>query len=140
MDRLGIGAKLMSGIMLATTGKVVPPPSPLSISVGISGGSVPTHVGSASGDTRSVPDGAGFRYFSANASGGSSPYSFSWTRQNGANKTALVNTNSQNGCYVSWAGMIVGEYQSATANCRVTDSGGVSATSITIVIGVQRES
>lgn len=131
----------MSGALQAAVSiSASTPPSPLNCGVGVSGGSVPTHVTSASGDSRSVPDGAGYRYFSASGSGGTPPYTYKWTRQNGVNKTTLVNATSQSGAYVSWSAMIVGEYQSTTANCKVTDSTGATATSSTIVIGIQRDS
>jgi hypothetical protein len=128
----------MSGIILATIGKVAPPPSPLSIHAQVQGGSVPVHVAGASGNTQALP-GGGFRTFAAGANGGTPPYSYRWERENGTNKTSLVNGSSAT-AYVSWSGMIVGEYQSTTTRCTVRDSNGKEATSNLIVIGVTRDS
>lgn len=138
MGRIRLRFELMSGIFLATVGKVAPPPSPLSIHAQVAGGSVPLHVNSASGNTASLPDG-GFRLFTAGASGGTPPYSYDWDRENDANKTTLQSPSGDT-AYVSWSGMIVGEYQSTTASCTVRDANGSSATSRVIVIGVTRDS
>jgi hypothetical protein len=129
------GALLMSGIGQLMIIGTTPAPA-MTASAGVSGGSVPVNVSTASGTTDALPQG-GFRRFVAGVSGGVPPYEYRWTRQNGENKTVLVNASSQT-AYVEWSGMIVGEYWSTTARCRVTDSTGASATSGTIVIGLQR--
>ena len=134
MDRLGIGAKLMSGIMLAATGRVVPPPSPLSISATVIG-SGSSNVTTGSGNTQVLT--GGYRIFSATAFGGSPPYHYIWERQNALNKTSLADTEYSQ-VSVNWSGMIVGEYQSTTARCHVTDSSGATASSSTQVIGLTR--
>lgn len=138
MGLLRLGAQLMSGIMLATVGKVEPPASPLSIGASVSGGSVPVSVNTASGSSLSLP-GGGSRIFSAGASGGNPPYSYSWTRQNTGAKTTLESAAGST-AHMSWSGFVVGEYQSVTARCKVTDGDGNTATSNTIVIGIQRAS
>jgi hypothetical protein len=122
--------------MLATVGKIVPPASPLSISAAVSGGSVPVDVDAASGSSLALPGGAS-RIFTAAASGGTSPYTYLWDRQNTGSKTSLDSISGTT-AHMSWSGFVVGEYQSVTANCRVTDSDGNTATSNTIVIGVTR--
>lgn len=136
MGVVRVGADLMSGIMLATVGKVTPPASPLSVGAAVIGGSVPVDVDAASGSSLALPGGAS-RQFNASASGGASPYSYTWVRQNSGAKTTLESASGST-AHMSWSGFVVGEYQSVTANCRVTDANGSTATSNTIVIGVTR--
>lgn len=128
----------MSGIMLATVGKIVPPVSPLSIGASVAGGSVPVNIDSASGNSLALPGGAS-RIFSAGANGGTPPYSYTWHRVNGGGQTALESASGST-AHMSWTALSVGQYQSVTANCSVTDAAGNSATSNTIVIGVTRTS
>lgn len=122
------------GMMMAAAGATAP--KPLSASAGIGGGNSSVSVTTASGSTSAIP-GGGERFMSAGASGGTPPYTYRWERQNGENKTALESTTSSK-AYVSWAGMIVGEYQSVTARCRIRDAAGDIAYSDTVVIGVTR--
>lgn len=127
----------MSGLaqlMILSAGS--PAPS-MTVGAAVSGGSVPVHVNTASGSSAALPQG-GARLFNATVSGGIPPYSYRWTRQNMENKAVLVDASSKM-AHVEWSGLIVGEYQSVTARCRVTDSVGAVATSSTIVIGVQRD-
>ncbi|MES2497128.1 MAG: hypothetical protein V4618_13525 [Pseudomonadota bacterium] len=124
----------MSGILQAVAGGVTSVvASPLNCFASVTGGSVPLHVASAAGNTNGV------RMFTANGSGGVPPYTYTWSRQNSANKTVLESRTGPD-AYVSWSGMLVGEYQSTTANCEVRDASGATATSSTIVIGIQRDS
>lgn len=136
MGRGRPGPFLMSGIgmMMAVGG--AQPPVPLRASASIGGGNSSVSVTTASGSTTAIP-GGGERFFSGGASGGAPPYYFTWERQNGANKTDLESTIGSR-AYVSWAGLLVGEYQSTTARLRVEDSNGDVAYSSTQVIGVTR--
>lgn len=122
--------------MLATIGKVVPPASPLSVYASVTG-RVPVNVESASGTSLALP-GSEERSFTAAAAGGTPPYSFKWTRQNGVNKTVLESPSGAT-AYISWSGMIIEEYQSTTANCTVTDANHLQAISNVVVIGVTRK-
>lgn len=130
----------MSGIMqvIAAGAETAPASNPIGLTTGVEprGIGSTVHVNSASGDTSS---GANLRVFNAGGSGGVPPYTYKWSRQNGTNKTVLENANGSQ-AYVSFSGMLVGEYQSTTANCRVRDSAGNEVTSSTIVIGIQRDS
>lgn len=127
----------MAALLQMLVARTAPPPSPpLSASASVYGGSVPVNVSTASGTSDALP-GGGFRYFDANASGGSPPYRYSWSRQNGVNKTVLIDPDSER-ARVQWSDMVVGEYQSTTARCEVTDANGATATSSTIVIGLNR--
>lgn len=138
MGILRIGAVLMSGIILATVGKILPPASPLSIGASVAGGSVPVDVEGASGNSLALPGGAS-RIFSAGASGGTPPYTYAWDRVNSGGQTALESASGST-AHMSWTGLSVGQYQSVTANCTVTDDAGNRATSNIIVIGVTRTS
>lgn len=127
----------MSGLgQLMLAGAAAPAPA-MTVGVSVAGGSVPVHVSTASGSSDALPQG-GYRLFAASVSGGIPPYDYRWTRQNAENKTVLMEADSQF-AHVQWSGMLVGEYQSTTARCRVIDSIGAVATSGTIVIGVQRD-
>lgn len=127
----------MSGIALAAIGAVAPDaPAPFIASISIQGGSSGVSTASASGSTTAIPAG-GERFFLCQASNGTPPYSYLWQRTNGLNKTALEST-TQDRAYVAWSGMIVGEYQSTTARCRVRDATGVTVYSGEHVIGITR--
>lgn len=127
----------MAGLLQMLVARTAPPPSPpLSASASVIGGSVPVDVSTASGTSDALP-GGGFRYFDANGAGGSPPYRYRWSRQNGVNKTVLLDADSER-ARVQWSDMVVGEYQSTTARCEVTDANGATATSSTIVIGFNR--
>jgi hypothetical protein len=129
----------MSGILLATIGAAeADDPDPVSSAIFIQGGSSGVSVTTPSGSTTAIP-GGGERFFLCVASGGTPPYSYTWQRQNLVNKTALESSTTDR-AYVSWTGMIVGDYQSTTANCKVRDATGASATSDTHVIGITRTS
>lgn len=125
----------MTGIgqMMAAAGGE--PPEPLSAAAFVQGGNSSVSVNTASGSTTATPDGE--RFFVGGAGGGTPPYTFTWQRQNAANKTALESTTDTR-AYVSWSGMIVGEYQSTTARLRVRDAAGNTAYSNTVVIGITR--
>lgn len=127
---------MAGALQMLVTRTPSPPASPMSVGASVWGGSVPVNVSTASGTSDSLPNG-GFRYFQADASGGAPPYRFRWTRQNGVNKTVLLDPDSSL-ARVGWSDMVVGEYQSTTARCQVTDANGATATSSTIVIGFNR--
>jgi hypothetical protein len=128
----------MTGMTMMIAGAGAEPPTPLSASANIGGGNSSVAVSTASGSTTAIP-GGGERFMSAAGYGGTPPYTFRWERQNGDNKTALESTSSSR-AYVSWSDMLVGEYQSVTARCRVRDAAGNTAYSGTVVIGVTRAS
>lgn len=126
----------MSGIGLMMAAGGTEPPVPLSASAAIGGGNSGVSVTTASGSTTAIP-GGGERFFSGGGSGGTPPYTLTWQRQNGTNKTELESTSGSR-AYVSWSDMLVGEYQSTTARLRVRDANGDTAYSSTQVIGVTR--
>lgn len=129
---------LMAGALqcMASSGKAR---EPLSIGAQVVGGSVPVNVDGASGSSLALP-GGGSRQFTAGASGGVPPYSYTWLRQDEADAKTTLESPSGNTAYILWAGLAIGEYASTTAACRVTDATGAKATSRTIVIGVTRVS
>lgn len=110
--------------------------TPFSAGAFVQGGASGVSVSTASGSTTAIP-GGGERFFLVSVSGGTPPYSYLWQRQNGDNKTALESTTSTR-AYVSWADMVVSEYQSTTARCRVRDATGATVYTSTVVIGVTR--
>lgn len=126
----GIGQMLAAGGRAAAT--------PLAASVSIQGGNSSVSVTTATGSTTAIP-GGGERFFLVSVSGGTWPYTYKWERQNAAGKTALESTTAAR-AYVSWKDMVVGEYDSTTARCRVTDANGNVAYTNTHVIGVTRVS
>lgn len=128
----------MTGMTMMIAAGGAAPPAPLSASAGIGGGNSSVSVSTASGSTTAIP-GGGERFMSAAGYGGTPPYTFRWERQNNENKTSLESTSSSR-AYASWSDMLVGEYQSVTARCRVRDAAGDTAYSGVVVIGVTRNS
>lgn len=124
------------GQMMAAGGRAAA--APFAASAVIQGGNSSVSVTTASGSTTAIP-GGGERFFFVTVSGGTWPYTYKWERQNAEGKTALESTNAAR-AYVSWEDMIVGEYSSTTARCKVTDANGNVAYTNTHVIGVTRVS
>lgn len=127
----------MSGIALATIGAVPPgAPPPFIAEIHIQGGSSKIFTAAASGSSTAIPEG-GERFFLCVPSGGTPPYTYLWERTNGVNKTVLI-PSTQDRAYISWEGMVSGEYQSTTARCRLRDATGATVYSGTHVISVTR--
>lgn len=131
LDYRRIGCFLMTGILCSLS--MIGAPTDTSSGTPLVSVSLSSSTASGSGSTDSITTGN----VTATASGGTSPYTYSWARRSGDSSITATKSNKATTAF-NRTGCIAGTSYSATWRCTVTDVNGNSAQSSNLSVTIER--